>query len=80
MQRHFYIPLHIHYVSLLSGEPQRIPSEDNADDTLTLDALSATQAGQESSMSVSAIDLAALGISGIGIDKTMKGDSSEFNA
>ena len=50
--------------------------QDNADDTLTLEALSGNKTAQESTLSVSAIDLAALGISAI--DKTIQQDSSKF--
>ena len=50
--------------------------QDNADDTLTLEALSSNKTAQESTLSVSAIDLAALGISAI--DKTIQQDSSKL--
>ena len=57
-----------------NGESEVKSGQDNADDTLTLEALSASKTGQESTLSVSAIDLAALGISAI--DKTIQQDSS----
>ena len=48
-----------------NNESEVKSGQDNADDTLPLEALSASKTGQESTLSVIAIDLAALGRSAI---------------